>query len=230
MRRVFKTRHFSRWMRKTELTDGALDDAVNEMVRGLIDADLGGGLVKKRLGLAGRGKRGRVRTLVATNKGNRWFFVFGFEKNERANIQDDELEALQEIAAELLVQVDSWTQRWKMERYMRLAMTTKTQTKAKSRIFDAVHETASDFRRLGFIDKRKMAKIDALCLEPVPEYDGEKIRALRDQLKLSQAVLAAVLNISLSTVRKWEIGDKRPSGPSLKLLNLLDRKGLEAVL
>ena len=102
MRRVFKTRHFGRWMRKTELTDSALDDAVNEMVRGLIDADLGGGLVKKRLGLAGRGKRGGVRTLVATNKGNRWFFVFGFEKNERANIQDDELEALQEIAAELL--------------------------------------------------------------------------------------------------------------------------------
>ena len=117
-----------------------------------------------------------------------------------------------------------------MERYMRLAMTTKIQTKAKSRIFDAVYETASDFHRLGFIDKRKMAKFDALCLEPVPEYDSEKIRALRDQLKLSQAVLAAVLNISLSTVRKWEIGDKRPSGPSLKLLNLLDRKGLDAVL
>ena len=102
MRRAFKTRHFSRWMRKTELTDRALDDAVTEMVRGLIDADLGGGLVKKRLGLAGRGKRGGARTLVATNKGDRWFFVFGFEKNERANIQDDELAALQEIAAELL--------------------------------------------------------------------------------------------------------------------------------
>ena len=102
MRRVFKTRHFRRWMRKTELSDSALADAVNEMARGLIDADLGGGLVKKRLGLAGRGKRGGARTLVATNKGDRWFFVFGFEKNERANIQDDELEALQEIAAELL--------------------------------------------------------------------------------------------------------------------------------
>ena len=89
-------------MRKTELSDSALADAVNEMARGLIDADLGGGLVKKRLGLAGRGKRGGARTLVATNKGDRWFFVFGFEKNERANIQDDELEALQEIAAELL--------------------------------------------------------------------------------------------------------------------------------
>lgn len=107
-------------------------------------------------------------------------------------------------------------------------MTTKN--KAKSRIFEAVHETAVDLHRLGFIDKRKMQKFDALCLKPVPEYDSEKIRALRESLKLSQAVLAAVLNTSLSTVRKWEVGEKHPSGPSLKLLNLLDRKGLEAVL
>src|SRR3989338_4342001 len=102
MKRVFKTRHFSRWMRKTELTDSALLNAVEEMAQGLIDADLGGGVVKKRIGLAGRGKRGGARTLVATNKGNRWFFVFGFEKNERANIVDDELEALRDIAEQLL--------------------------------------------------------------------------------------------------------------------------------
>jgi len=107
-------------------------------------------------------------------------------------------------------------------------MTTKP--KAKSRILEAVHETASDLHRLGFIDKRKMQKYDALCMEPVPEYDAEKIRTLRKNLHLSQAVLAAVLNTSLSTVRKWEIGDKKPSGPSLKLLNLIERKGLEAVL
>ena len=107
-------------------------------------------------------------------------------------------------------------------------MTTKT--KAKSRIFEAVHETASDIHRLGFIDKRKMNKFDVLCLDPIPAYDSKKIRALRDHLQLSQAVLAAVLNTSLSTVRKWEVGDKHPSGPSLKLLSLLERKGLEAVL
>jgi putative transcriptional regulator len=53
---------------------------------------------------------------------------------------------------------------------------------------------------------------------------------LREQLQLSQAVLASVLNTSISTVRKWEVGDKRPSGPSLKLLDLIARKGLEAVL
>ena len=102
MKRVFKTRHFSRWMRKTELTDEALCSAVTEMAQGLIDADLGGGVIKKRVGLAGRGKRGGVRTLVATNRGGRWFFVFGFEKNDRANIADDELEALKDIAAQLL--------------------------------------------------------------------------------------------------------------------------------
>ena len=102
MKRVFKTRYFSRWMRKTELTDSDLCAAVVEMAQGLIDADLGGGIVKKRVGLAGRGKRGGARTLVATNRGNRWFFVYGFEKNDRANIADDELEALQGIAEQLL--------------------------------------------------------------------------------------------------------------------------------
>jgi putative transcriptional regulator len=107
-------------------------------------------------------------------------------------------------------------------------MTTKPT--AKSKILQAVHETALDLHELGFIDKRKMQKYSALCLSPIPAYDSAKIRALRTSLKLSQAVLAAVLNTSLSTVRQWEIGDKHPSGPSLKLLDLLSRKGLEAVL
>lgn len=102
MRRVFKTRHFSRWMRKSQLSDQLLCQAVEEMARGLIDADLRGGIIKKRIGLGGRGKRGGARTLIATNKDDRWFFVFGFEKNERANISDEELEALQDIAADLL--------------------------------------------------------------------------------------------------------------------------------
>jgi hypothetical protein len=69
MRRVFKTKHFSRWMRKTDLTGRTLSDAVKEIVCGLIDADLGAGVVKKRVALPGRGKRGGARTLVATNKG-----------------------------------------------------------------------------------------------------------------------------------------------------------------
>jgi hypothetical protein len=102
MRRVFMTRQFSRWMRKTELTESALCSAVTEMSNGLIDADLGGGVLKKRVALPGRGKSGSTRTLLATNRASRWFFVFGFEKNERANVTGRETEALQILAADLL--------------------------------------------------------------------------------------------------------------------------------
>jgi hypothetical protein len=102
VRRVFKTRSFSRWQRKADLSNTALCEAVAEMENGLIDAVLGGGVVKKRVALPGRGKRGSARTLLATNLGDRWFFVFGFEKNERENISTPELEALRKLAADLL--------------------------------------------------------------------------------------------------------------------------------
>ena len=102
IKRVFKTRYFSRWFRKIGLSDVALCHVVKEMGQGLIDANLGRGVVKKRLALPGRGKRGGARTLVATNKDDRWFFLFGFEKNERANITTEELEGLREITRQLL--------------------------------------------------------------------------------------------------------------------------------
>lgn len=102
--------------------------------------------------------------------------------------------------------------------------------KAKSRILEAVHETARDLHDGGLIDMRSMRRYDALCLEPVPTYSNVEIQALRKRYNLSQAVLASVLNTSLSTVRQWEIGAKHPSGPSLKLLNLLDKKGLEVLI
>ncbi len=94
----------------------------------------------------------------------------------------------------------------------------------------AAHETAQDLHKAGFIDKRRMRLYDALCLTPVPEYSSDAIKAVRERYKISQAVLASVLNTSLSTVRQWEIGHKHPSGPSAKLLDLLDRKGLEALI
>jgi putative transcriptional regulator len=103
-------------------------------------------------------------------------------------------------------------------------------TKYKSRVLQAVHQTARDLHGAGFIDKRRMREYDILCGAPVPDYSKARIRSLRKRHHLSQAVLASVLNTSLSTVRQWEVGEKRPSGPSLKLLDLLDRKGLEALL
>jgi putative transcriptional regulator len=107
-------------------------------------------------------------------------------------------------------------------------MTKKVQ--GKSAILDAVHVTATDLHRLGFIDQRKMRKFDALCLDQIPTYDAKKVRELRTRYQISQSVLASVLNTSLSTVRQWEIGEKHPSGPSQKLLSLLERKGLEALI
>jgi len=89
-------------MRKVGLNDPALLSAVAEMSKGLIDADLGGNILKKRIPLPGRVKRGGVRTLVATRLHDRWFFLYGFAKNEQANINQDELKALQEIAKDLL--------------------------------------------------------------------------------------------------------------------------------
>jgi hypothetical protein len=99
---VYKTRWFDRWARKEGLAASSLCAAVQEMTLGLVDADLGGGLVKKRIGRAGKGKSGGYRTLVATNKGNRWVFVYGFPKNERSNIDKDETDALKKLATHLL--------------------------------------------------------------------------------------------------------------------------------
>jgi hypothetical protein len=89
-------------MRKSALTDELLCRAISEMAEGLIDAELGGGVVKKRVPLPGRGKSGGTRVLLATNRGSLWFFLFGFEKSERANVNSRELVALKAIAADLL--------------------------------------------------------------------------------------------------------------------------------
>jgi hypothetical protein len=99
---VYQTRWFDRWARKEGLTTSSLCAAVREMMAGLYDADLGGGLLKKRMARPGQGKRGGFRTLVATNKGTRWVFVFGFSKNERSTIDKDEEAALKKLAAHLL--------------------------------------------------------------------------------------------------------------------------------
>ena len=99
---IYKTRWFDRWARKQGLTAAALCEAVREMEAGLYEADLGGGVLKKRIARPGQGKSGGFRTLVATNKGTRWIFVFGFAKNERSKIDKDEEEALKKLAAHLL--------------------------------------------------------------------------------------------------------------------------------
>lgn len=100
--RVLKNRAFSKWAAKEGINDGALANAVEEMARGLVEADLGGHVFKKRVAVAGRGKSGGVRTLLAYKAGDKAFFVYGFAKNARANIKADELDGLKKLAKALL--------------------------------------------------------------------------------------------------------------------------------
>lgn len=99
---VFKNKAFSKWAAKQGLSDGALLAALSEMDRGLVDADLGGHVFKKRVPVGGRGKSGGVRTLLAYRLGDKAFFVYGFAKNARANISDKELKVLKLYADTLL--------------------------------------------------------------------------------------------------------------------------------
>ena len=100
----------------------------------------------------------------------------------------------------------------------------------KSEAMASVHEAIADLHGIGLVNKATMRRFDELCLADVPEYSPDEIRALRERLNISQAVLATVINASANSIQKWERGVKRPSGTALKLLNILDRKGLEAVI
>jgi hypothetical protein len=96
--RIFKTKTFTRWAAKEGLSDDHLIGAVREMEQGLIDAELGGGVVKKRIGGRGRGKRGAFRTIIAYRSGTRAFFVHGFAKSTQDNLGPRELAGLKMLA------------------------------------------------------------------------------------------------------------------------------------
>ncbi len=96
-------------------------------------------------------------------------------------------------------------------------------------IMAAIHETASGLHDLGVVDKRTMREFDELCLTPVRTLSGAEIRAIREREQVSQAVFAQHLNVSKGLVSQWERGEKKPAGPSLKLLTLVAKKGLTAI-
>jgi len=104
--RVYKTRGFQRWLNKQVLTDEILLEAVFEIDQGLVDANLGGSLYKKRVALPGRGKRGSVRTLLAVKHGNKAIYLYGFEKNQRDNLTVNEEKAYKLIAKTILGYTD----------------------------------------------------------------------------------------------------------------------------
>ncbi len=104
--RVFKNKSFARFCRKTRITDAVLCGAVDAASRGLIDADLGGGVIKQRIARQGEGKSRGFRTIILFRICERAFFVHGFAKNERDNIRDDELDAFKMLAAMMMAYGD----------------------------------------------------------------------------------------------------------------------------
>lgn len=100
--RVLKTKAFARFAQKARLEDAALCKALADAESGLIDAELGGGVFKQRVARSGRGKSGGFRAILLYRRGERAFFVFGFAKSERANISQNELAALRELARGML--------------------------------------------------------------------------------------------------------------------------------
>ena len=101
--------------------------------------------------------------------------------------------------------------------------------KADTGILASVHKTAAGLHKAGLIDKATMREFDAICLTPVEPLSPEEIRALREREQVSQPVFAHYLNVRKDAVSKWERGEKRPDGPSLKLLNLVKAKGLQSI-
>jgi putative transcriptional regulator len=101
--------------------------------------------------------------------------------------------------------------------------------KYRSDVMASIHGTATDLFAAGGMDRKTMRKFDVLCLTPIQKMTPKRIRELRTREKASQAVFAAYLNVTPSLVSKWERGEKNPQGTSLKLLSLVEKKGLEII-
>ena len=99
----------------------------------------------------------------------------------------------------------------------------------RSNIMASIHETAEDLYETGLMEKRTMREFDGLCLTPISLLKPEEIRDIRERENVSQVVFANYLNVSKGIVSQWERGEKRPSGASLKLLSLVEKKGLSAI-
>jgi len=99
----------------------------------------------------------------------------------------------------------------------------------RSEALAAIHETASDLHDAEIMDKRTMRRFDELCLTPVRPLAADEIRSLRERERVSQAVFARHLNVTTGLISQWERGEKKPVGPSLKLLTLVQEKGLESI-
>ncbi len=102
--------------------------------------------------------------------------------------------------------------------------------KTSVRLLKEAHSMATDLHKVGALDITTMREFDALCLTETPKLSVTEIKSIRRHAKISQPVFARIINVSLAAVKQWERGERKPTGASLKLLNLIKNKGIEAVL
>ncbi len=221
MTSILKRRDFARWQASEKLPDAALCKAVQEMENGLIDADLGG-LYKKRVARPGGGKSGGYRTLLSARIGSRYVFLHGFSKSDKANVTQDEKKALQ-FAGKVFMEPSAEALSMALQSGLLLRCIV-------SKIIESLRGDLAALHEAGAISKVTMREFDAICPPPVREFGAADIKRLRETLKFSQPVFALHLHTTASTVRKWEQGETHPTGPALKLLNIIADKGLQAII
>ncbi len=203
MTRILKRKDFARWQVSESLPDAALCKAVQEMESGLIDADLGGFLYKKRVARSGGGKSGGYRTLLSARIGGRYVFLHGFPKSDKSNITQDEKKALQ------FAEVSNCSQFARCE------------SEVHEQIIESLRGDLAALREAGAISKVTMREFDAICPPPVREFSATDIKRLRESLEVQPAgVRSSFTHVGPFAHRicaAWEQGDTHPTGPALKL-------------
>jgi len=224
--RIFKNAWFAQFARKQRIADKALVDAVHRAERGLIDANLGGGVVKQRIARSGQGKSSGYRVIILYLRNERAFFVYGFAKNDRDNI-DKRKRPISRLWPDMYWSFRSsiCPRRWREEYSWRFVMTKSYRSEA----FAAIHQTMEGLHEIGAVDKQTMREFDEACLTAVHPLSPEEIRAIREREHISQPVFARYLNVSKNMVSDWERGVKKPGGPALRLLTIVQKRGLQAI-
>ena len=209
------------------MADAALSEALARAGRGQIDADLGGEVIKQRIARPGQGRSKGYRAVIFFRHGGKALFVYGFPKSERANISDDEEKQFKEAAKHFLALTEKQlAELLKRGDFIEVKRMSK---KYRSDAMAAIHETMEALHDVGAIDKQTMRRFDDACLTPIRPLKPAEIKAIREKEHVSQTVFANYLNVTSSLVSKWERGEKRPSGASLKLLSLVEKNGLATV-
>lgn len=228
--RVFKTAEFAGFSAKARIADALLVEAIERVERGLVDADLGGGVLKLRVARPNEGRRGGYRTIVACIIDERAFFLFGYAKNEVDNITSRALTKFREYARTLQA-LDGFspgsvsrTRRDHGGRTMKM----KTDEETEKRMLETIHRSIAGLHRIGVVDDATMRRFDVGC--STEEFSPTDLKALREREGASQADLARHLGVAPATVGQWERGQRRPSGAAAKLLSLVKANGLRYIV